>query len=147
MIRRTLLAAATAAVTLAAATPLLADAMSDAQAIVDKYAKPVTAWDGPTTGPKAAEGKSIVVLAGDMKNGGILGATAGVQEAAEAIGWTVKVIDGAGSVQQRTAAFDQAMALKPDGIIINGFDAQEQKVGMQTAKDAGIPVVAESCRT
>ena len=142
MIRRTLLAAATAAVTLAAATPLLADAMSDAQAIVDKYAKPVTAWDGPTTGPKAAEGKSIVVLAGDMKNGGILGATAGVQEAAEAIGWTVKVIDGAGSVQQRTAAFDQAMALKPDGIIINGFDAQEQKVGMQTAKDAGIPVVS-----
>ena len=32
-------------------------------------------WDGPTAGPSAAEGKSIVVLAGDLKNGGILGVT------------------------------------------------------------------------
>ena len=31
------------------------------------------AFDGPTTGPVAAEGKTIVVLAGDLKNGGILG--------------------------------------------------------------------------
>ena len=59
-----------------------AASMADAQAIVDKYAKKVDKWDGPTTGPKAAEGKSIVVLAADMKNGGILGATKGVEEAA-----------------------------------------------------------------
>ena len=38
---------------------------------------------------KAAEGKVIVVLAGDLKNGGILGVTTGVQEAAAAIGWFV----------------------------------------------------------
>ena len=65
--------------------------MADAQAIVDKYAMKVDKWDGPTTGPKAQEGKSIVVLAGDMKNGGILGATKGVEEAAAAIGWKVNV--------------------------------------------------------
>jgi ribose transport system substrate-binding protein len=120
----------------------VADAMGDAQAIVDKYASQVTKWDGPTSGPKGVAGKSIVVLAGDMKNGGILGATNGVQEAAAAIGWTVHVIDGAGSVQQRSAAFNQALALKPDGIIINGFDALEQKVGMEAARAAGIPLVS-----
>ena len=57
-----------------------ADSMADAQAIVDKYAMKVDKWDGPTTGPKAQEGKTIVILAGDMKNGGILGANKGVEE-------------------------------------------------------------------
>jgi ribose transport system substrate-binding protein len=120
----------------------MADSMADAQAIVDKYAMKVDKWDGPTTGPKAQEGKTIVVLGGDMKNGGILGATKGVEEAAAAIGWTVKVIDGAGSVAGRTAAFGQAMALNPNGIIINGFDSVEQAQGMEAAKAAKIAIVS-----
>jgi ribose transport system substrate-binding protein len=120
----------------------MADSMADAQAIVDKYAMKVEKWDGPTTGPKAQEGKTIVVLGGDMKNGGILGATKGVEEAAAAIGWTVKVLDGAGSVAGRTAAFGQAMALNPNGIIINGFDSVEQAQGMEAAKAAKIAIVS-----
>jgi ribose transport system substrate-binding protein len=125
-----------------AAGPVLADALSDAQAIVDKYASKVDKWDGPTTGPKALEDKSIVVVAADMKNGGILGVTTGIEEAAAAIGWTVTVIDSAGSIDGRTAAFGQAMTLKPAGIIINGFDAVEQKPAMEAAKAAGIPMVS-----
>ena len=82
-------------------------------------------FDGPTSGPTAAEGQSIVVLAADLKNGGILGVTNGVEEAAGIIGWEVRVLDGAGSIQGRTAAIGQALALQPDGIIINGFDAVE----------------------
>lgn len=72
-----------------------------------------SAFDGPTTGPEAAEGKTIVVLAADLKNGGILGVTNGIEEAAAKIGWTVKVLDGAGSVQSRSAAVRQALALNP----------------------------------
>ncbi|MGO8301530.1 hypothetical protein ACC841_36720, partial [Rhizobium ruizarguesonis] len=60
---------------------------------------------------------------GNHRNAGILGVVNGVQEAAGALGWTVKALDGAGSIGGRTEAFGQAMALKPDGIIINGFDA------------------------
>jgi ribose transport system substrate-binding protein len=100
------------------------------------------AWDGPTTGPKAAEGKTIVVLAADLKNGGILGVTNGVEEAAEKIGWTVRVLDGGGSVQGRTAAFGQALALQPDGIIINGFDAVEQQAALEDVANAKIPMVS-----
>ncbi|WP_439523730.1 substrate-binding domain-containing protein [Marivita sp.] len=99
-------------------------------------------WDGPTTGPTAAEGKSIVVLAGDLKNGGILGVTSGVEEAAAIIGWDVRVLDGAGSIQGRTAAIGQAMALQPDGIIVNGFDAIEQQAALEGVTGAGIPMVA-----
>jgi ribose transport system substrate-binding protein len=100
------------------------------------------AFDGPTTGPKAAEGKTIVVLAGDMKNGGILGVTTGIEEAAAKIGWEVKVLDGAGSVQSRSAAVGQALALGPDGIVINGFDAAEQQAALEGVTAAGIPMVA-----
>ncbi len=77
-----------------------------------------------------------------MKNGGILGVTNGIQEAAKAIGWKVTVLDSAGSIDGRTAAFGQAMTLKPDGIIINGFDAVEQKPAMEAAKKAKIPMVS-----
>jgi ribose transport system substrate-binding protein len=119
-----------------------ADPMADAQATIEKYAGRVDTWDGPTTGPKAVEGKTIVVLAGDMKNGGILGVADGLQEAGAVLGWNIRVLDGAGSVQSRTAIFNQAMTLQPDGIAILGFDAIEQQVGVEAAKAAGIPLVA-----
>ncbi|MBX5084976.1 substrate-binding domain-containing protein [Rhizobium lentis] len=142
MKRRTLLQATVAAVAVMLSVPAMADSMADAKAVVEKYASKVSVWDGPTSGPKGATGKNIVILAADMKNGGILGVANGVQEAAGALGWTVKVLDGAGSIGGRTAAFGQAMALKPDGIIINGFDAVEQKPAMEAAKAAGIPMVS-----
>jgi ribose transport system substrate-binding protein len=127
---------------LTAAMPAHADAVSDAMAEVQKYAGAKATWDGPTTGPGAAAAKKIVVLAADMKNGGILGVTNGIQEAAAKIGWEVTVLDGAGSVQSRAGAFGQALALKPDGIIINGFDAVEQQAALKQACDAGIPMVS-----
>ncbi|MFK7745587.1 MAG: substrate-binding domain-containing protein [Roseobacter sp.] len=99
-------------------------------------------WDGPTSGPAGAEDKSIVVLAGDLKNGGILGVTNGVEEASTSIGWEVRVLDGAGSIQGRTAAIGQALALQPDGIVINGFDAVEQQAALEAVVEAGIPMVA-----
>lgn len=101
-----------------------------------------TAFDGPKTGPKAADAKSIVIVAGDMKNGGVLGVTNGVEEAVETIGWELRVLDGAGSIQGRTAAIGQALALKPDGIIINGFDAIEQQSALEGVVKADIPMVA-----
>ena len=100
------------------------------------------AFDGPTTGAKAAEGKTIVVLAADLKNGGILGVTTGIEAAAARIGWTVKVLDGAGSVQSRSVAVGQALALNPDGIVINGFDAAEQAAALEGVTAAKIPMVS-----
>jgi len=131
-----------AASLVAATGSVSADPMADAQATIDKYAGRVTEWDGPTSGPAAAENKTIVVLAGDMKNGGILGVADGVQEAGAVMGWEIRVLDGAGSVQNRTSSFNQALALKPDGIAILGFDAIEQQVGVEAAQAAGIPLVA-----
>lgn len=138
MLRRTF---AISLVALTAALPAFGDAVSDAMAEVQKYAGQKTVWDGPTSGPTAAAGKKIVVLAADMKNGGILGVSNGIEEAAAKIGWEVTILDGAGSIQSRAAAFGQALALQPDGII-NGCDAVEQQAALKQACDAGIPMVS-----
>ncbi len=98
-------------------------------------------WDGPTTGPKAAAAKTIVFVAADLKNGGILGVSKGTEEAGAAIGWTVRVIDGQGTVSGRTAALNQALALKPAGIVVGGFDTTEQKVAFEAAAKSGVPLV------
>lgn len=131
-----------AGLALVAGSAVLADAMADAQATVDRYAARVTEWDGPTTGPTAEADKVIVVLAGDMKNGGILGVADAVEEAGGHVGWDIRVLDGAGSIQSRTAIFNQALTLNPDGVIILGFDAIEQQVGVAQMKEAGIPLLA-----
>ena len=129
---------------LATAAAILVSVSASADDYVDHAiaaAKTATAradkWDGPTTGPKAASAKKVVFVAGDLKNGGILGASEGVKEAAKAIGWTVTVIDGQGSVSGRTAAMSQALTLKPDGIVVGGFDTKEQQVAFDAAAKSG----------
>jgi len=140
MMKATLLAGACALAL--GATVALADDYTD---MATKKAAAATArvdkWDGPTTGPKAAAGKQIVFVAGDLKNGGILGASEGVKEAAAALGWKVTVVDGQGSVSARTAAMNQALTLKPDGIVVGGFDTKEQQVAFDAAAKAGATVV------
>ncbi len=136
------LLAAAAALALAPTAFAQADAFADAaKAKVATLAGAKTKWDGPTTGPKAAAKKTIVFVAADMKNGGILGVSKGVEEAGKAIGWNVRVIDGQGSVSGRTAALNQAQALKPDGIVVGGFDTTEQKTAFANTAKAGIPLV------
>src|SRR5438105_9551882 len=90
--------------------------VAQAKVVADKAIKPVTSWDGPTSGAKAQQGKFIVYVSESQQNGGASGVGAGVQEAAAALGWKFKLIDGQGTVQGQTAAMNQAIALKPDGI-------------------------------
>jgi ribose transport system substrate-binding protein len=100
-----------------------------------------TEWDGPATGPRALPDKLVVYAAQDMRNGGVLGVSEGVQSAIAAIGWRLKIIDGAGSVAGRVAAINQAVALKPDGIILGSVDAQEEAKAIRAAAQQGIKIV------
>jgi ribose transport system substrate-binding protein len=100
-----------------------------------------TEWDGPVRGPKAMPNKLVIYVAQDMRNGGVLGVSEGVQNAVAAIGWRLKIIDGAGSVAGRVAAINQAVALKPDGIILGSVDAQEEAKAIRAAAQQGIKIV------
>ena len=139
-------APAAAPTTAAAAEAPAADAAPDpfveeAIKIATDATAPYTTWDGPTTGPKAQEGKFVVVVAGDLNNGGIVGVNKGIEEAVAVIGWKVQTIDGKGNLAGQTAAFEQAIALKPDGIILNGADAVSLSGPIKAADAAGIKVV------
>jgi ribose transport system substrate-binding protein len=140
--RRAILATATAALMTTAAVGAKADDFVDnAKKVVAAATSRVDKWDGPTTGPKAAAGKTVIYVAGDMRNGGIQGVADGVKEAADVIGWNMRVIDGQGTVGGQATALSQAIALKPDAIILGGSDAVQQKSDLEQAQKQGIVLV------
>lgn len=115
--------------------------MRAAKEYIAKVTAPVTAWTGPTTGPKAQGKKLIVYASQDQRNGGASGVGDGARKAAKVLGWDFRLLDGQGSVPARTSALTQAIALKPDGIILGTIDAAEQAPIIKQAIAAGIKVV------
>lgn len=115
--------------------------LAKAKAAVQQAENTDTAWHGPTSGPPAVSGKTIVYVAQTMTNPGVAGVAKGVEEAAKAIGWQVRVIDGEGTPAGIQAALSQAITLKPAGIVIGGFDPQLTAQQMARAEAAHIPVI------
>ena len=76
-------------------------------------------WLGPTTGPKAAPGKMIVVINADSRNPIEYMWGEAATEAARRIGWKAVVLDGKGTVTGQIAALNQAISLNADGIVIS----------------------------
>jgi ribose transport system substrate-binding protein len=112
-----------------------------AKAYIATATAPVTNWTGPTSGPKAQGHKLVVYVSADQRNGGAQGVGDGAQEAAKVLGWDFRVLDGQGSVPARTSALTQAIALKPDGIILGTVDAAEQAPVIEQAAQQGIKIV------
>lgn len=100
-----------------------------------------TAWTGPTTGPKAVPHRTIVYVAQTMTNPGVVGTVHGAAEAAKAIGWKFETIDGAGTPAGIQAALGQAIALKPSGIVLGGFDPRATSQQVSEANAEGIPLI------
>jgi ribose transport system substrate-binding protein len=101
-----------------------------------------TVWDGPTTGPKAAKDKFVVFVSQSQQSAGALGVSAGAAEAAKALGWKYQIIDGQGTESGNSAALQQGMALKPDGIIVGALTAVEFETLLKQATAQGIKLVA-----
>jgi ribose transport system substrate-binding protein len=129
--------AGTAADTKGGCPAVLAKAKAAVKAAEDVNAP----WDGPTTGPKAVAGKTIVYVAQSMTNPGVAGAAEGAKEAAKAIGWKIRIIDGQGTPAGIQAALSQAVAVKPDGIVLSGFDPKSTAQQVAQADTAGIPLI------
>jgi len=141
-----LLSASAAALPSTVAAPVIAaqeggDALAAAQALIAASTAPVTTWDGPVDGPTAQSGKFIVYPSQDQRNGGALGVGDGVKEACDALGWQFRLIDGQGTTNGQTAAIQQAIALKPDGIVLGTIDAASQRTAISAAVAQGIKVI------
>ena len=124
-----------------AAAGVCTAALAKADAAVKLATNSAAPWTGPKTGPKASMGKTIYYVAQTMTNGGVAGAEAGVAEAAKAIGWTVKVLDGQGTQQGMDQAMNQAVTLHADGIVVGGFDPATTSDAIKAAAAAKIPVI------
>ena len=111
-----------------------------AKKIIQKQTSAQGTWTGPTTGPKAAKGKSIVCINADSKNAVEAMWGEGTAEAAKKIGWKCTVLDGKGTVNGQTQALNQAISMKVDGIVTSA-DVQALQETLGQAKAAGIPVV------
>ncbi|MFI0774777.1 substrate-binding domain-containing protein [Streptomyces sp. NPDC021212] len=100
-----------------------------------------TPWKGPTTGPKARHGKSIVFIPHTITNPGPAGVAQGVQESAKLLGWKARTINGQGTPSGIRSAFKEALALKPDGIVMGGFDPSTVADEAEKARAAGIELI------
>jgi ribose transport system substrate-binding protein len=115
--------------------------LEKAKAYMANVAAPATKWDGPTTGPKGVGKKLIAIVSTDQRNGGAQGAADGAAEAAKALGWEVRLLDGQGTVPGHATALQQAIAMKPDGILSVGIDSKEQQPLLADAVKAGIKII------
>jgi ribose transport system substrate-binding protein len=65
-----------------------------------------------------------------------------LQDATKAVGWTFKNIDGGLTPETIKAAWDQAVKLKPDGVVTVGFSRQIYESELKTLHKAGTVIVA-----
>jgi ribose transport system substrate-binding protein len=116
-------------------------AVRQARAAVARGLSSTAPYRGPVRGLRARRGGLVVFVAGDLTNGGIAGAALGVQQAARAIGWHLRILDGQGTTAGQARALRAAMSPKVSGIVLGGFDATAQRLALGRARAGGIPVV------
>ncbi|CAB3666219.1 substrate-binding domain-containing protein [Trinickia soli] len=115
--------------------------LAEARRVVAAAERSAIAWSGPRDGPRAQSGKRIAVVAEDLRNGGILGVIDGLVEAAKIIGWSATIFDAAGAPDLRLKMLSNALASRPDGLVLVGGDAHALTAGLQPFAERGIPIV------
>lgn len=108
---------------------------------IEKDSNKSSYWDGPTTGPHAVLHKKVIFIASNLRNGGVLGVAQGFEEAAHKIGWKVRVLDGSGKRYKQINAVRHALNLKPDAIVIAGFNPNSVRIQLKQATKRGIQII------
>lgn len=118
-----------------------APSLTQMHARVQAATKPAAAWAGPRSGPPGVRGKTIALIAEDVRNGGVLGVAQGVREAAQVMGWKVRLFDAGGSPAGRYRALALALDSAADGVILVGMDAQVMHDRLQEFVRRDRPIV------
>jgi ribose transport system substrate-binding protein len=143
MTRGALLAASALMIVLGATNLRAADddpVVAEAKKNVAERAGPQTVWDGPTSSYKPESGKKIAYLSSNSANDASREWGDAVVEVSKKIGWEVTLIDGRGSPKTWLEGYNQAVALKVDGIITDADIASLQDAVKEGARQ-GIVLV------
>jgi len=92
----------------------------------------------------AEDAKVIAVVSICASCTGEARAMSGLREAAEAKGWTMQIVDGAGDFNRITSAIETFIESKVDAIILGATDPAPLQYVISKANAAGIPFLAES---
>jgi ribose transport system substrate-binding protein len=98
-------------------------------------------WNGPTTGPAAQAGVSVVYLGQDARNGGVTGAYRGLAEAAKMLHWQVEFFDAHGDRAQVGKLLEAAIARQPAAIVMGGMQASDFAALLMRARRRHIVLV------
>jgi len=116
--------------------------LSKASAKVAHATQFKNSWDGPTSGPKLAADKMIVMV------GANIAGDPGEQKLADdlktvtaSVGWHFIAFDSYGRQNYYAESFSRAIALKPAAIILAGADAKNEAKSIGLAADKKIPVI------
>ena len=88
----------------------------------------------------AAFAETVAVITPYLAQPGTQAANEGFESAASEKGWDVNVIDTAGDIAAAISRIEDSITQNVDAIVIN-VDPAQISAGLQSAKDAGIPVV------
>ena len=129
-------------------------AMSDGKLVYSAQEEPSGAgdieeygdWRGPTSAPKAEQGKNLQIIVCTKGSPACLEAGEGAVEAAKELGWKAEIIDGKGTPQGFAGAFDTAMQRKADAIITVAIPTAAVGNKIEETKKAGIVTVATGDR-
>jgi ribose transport system substrate-binding protein len=117
------------------------DTVASAQATVALAKGPTDKWYGPTSSPAPVAGQSIVCIEYLAQDITAAKWCKGAVDGAAKLGWTSKVIDGQGTPDGQRRALQQAIALKPNGIVLASVDAKSNIGLLKEATGAGIKIV------
>lgn len=96
----------------------------------------------PTTGPAIAKKKTVIFVSCGQASPGCAGVPNGMKEPAKLLGWNFKIIDGQLNANNGWAnGIRQAIAAKPDVIVVHGMNCPDVQQPLQDAAKAGIPVM------
>jgi ribose transport system substrate-binding protein len=112
------------------------------QALIDEHSgKPEFEAPGPELDATQAKGRTVAVIAIDLRVPALTEVTEHLQDVAEKIGVTATVFDGQGNPTQVNQGMSRAIDSQVDAIISVGLPVQIIADQIATAKQAGIPVV------
>lgn len=118
------------------------------QAKVDKDVAAATEGQGgtpPTSGPKAAPGKTVYVISCILAAEGCAREARQAMAAGKVIGWNMKLIDTGSVPAKMAAAVQQAIDARANGIVVEAIDAKFIAGPLAKAKAAGIKMVCFAC--
>jgi ribose transport system substrate-binding protein len=95
----------------------------------------------PAGGPAAVRGKTVWFISCGENFEACHTMSASFTEAAQKLGWHVKVVDSKYQAATANNAIGQAIAARADGIVTAAFDCPQIKSGLLAARSAGVPVV------